>query len=208
MLHFSTVEPDTLSILRRLMRLPELNSFCLVGGTALSLKYGHRKSIDLDLFCHQKFDIKSIETVLEKEFGSDFVYERQKIKWAVFCKIKDIKIDIAHYPHEPIAPFETFDGIRMYSTKDIAAMKINAILGRGAKKDFWDLAELLGEFSLEDIIQFHKLKYPSQMLLISVPNAIIYFDDADESPEPISFKGQTWEKIKKSIRLSVRKFLS
>jgi predicted nucleotidyltransferase component of viral defense system len=190
------------------MSLPELNSFCLVGGTALSLKYGHRKSIDLDLFSNEKFDIKAIEKALEKEFGNDVVYEHQNIKWAVFCKIKNVKIDIVHYPHEPIAPFEISDSIKMYSTKDIAAMKINAILGRGAKKDFWDLVELLKEFSLKEILEFHKLKFPSQMLLISIPQAIIYFVDAEESEDPISLKGQTWKGIKKTLQLKVREFLS
>src|SRR5665213_2606029 len=112
MLHFTTVEPDTLSVLKRLMSLPELNSFSLVSGTALSLKYGHRKSIDLDLFSNEKFEIKKIEKILEKEFGKDFVYEHQNIKWAVFCKIKNIKIDIVHYPHETISPIEIIEDVR------------------------------------------------------------------------------------------------
>jgi hypothetical protein len=32
------------------MEIPELHPFNLVGGTALALKYGHRVSVDLDLF--------------------------------------------------------------------------------------------------------------------------------------------------------------
>ncbi|CAN5425862.1 hypothetical protein BH09BAC5_BH09BAC5_02350 [soil metagenome] len=190
------------------MRLPELNSFCLVGGTALSLKYGHRKSIDLDLFCQEEFDINSIETVLEKEFGNDFIYEHQNIKWAIFCKIKNIKIDLIYYPHKTIAPVEIIDDIRMYSSQDIVSMKINAILGRCAKKYFWDLVELLNVFELKEVLQFHKTKFPSQMLMISIPQAFTYFDDAEESEDPISLKGQTWETIKKTIQLKVRAFLS
>ncbi|MDI9563591.1 MAG: nucleotidyl transferase AbiEii/AbiGii toxin family protein [Bacteroidota bacterium] len=38
------------------MKVPALKPFSLVGGTALSLRYGHRGSMDLDLFWHQKFD--------------------------------------------------------------------------------------------------------------------------------------------------------
>lgn len=49
MLHLETVDARTLSVLRRLMKITELESFYLVGGTALALKYGHRISIDLDL---------------------------------------------------------------------------------------------------------------------------------------------------------------
>ena len=50
MLHIATVEPHTLGLLNRLMRETPLAEFNLVGGTALSLQIGHRKSIDLDLF--------------------------------------------------------------------------------------------------------------------------------------------------------------
>jgi predicted nucleotidyltransferase component of viral defense system len=48
MLFTSTVEPNTLSILKQLMSIKALDNFYLVGGTCLSLRYGHRTSIDLD----------------------------------------------------------------------------------------------------------------------------------------------------------------
>jgi predicted nucleotidyltransferase component of viral defense system len=101
----------------------------------------------------------------------------------------------------------TEDTIRMYSTKDIAAMKIQAILGRGRKKDFWDLAELLKHYTLEQIIDFYSAKFPSQQLLISVPQAITYFADAEESENPVSLKGQTWETVKKIIQQKVNDYL-
>jgi hypothetical protein len=55
--------------------MPSLKLFSLVGGTALSLKYGHRSSIDLDMFLHEKFDVTSIETELKMIFGKEFSYE-------------------------------------------------------------------------------------------------------------------------------------
>ena len=50
MLQYSTVEPHTLDVLSGLMNMPELKDFYLVGGTALALYYGHRRSVDIDLF--------------------------------------------------------------------------------------------------------------------------------------------------------------
>lgn len=50
MLQTQTVEPRTLELLRMLQREPLMSSFNLVGGTALALRIGHRKSIDLDYF--------------------------------------------------------------------------------------------------------------------------------------------------------------
>ena len=46
------------------------------------------------------------------------------------------------------------------------------------------------------------------MLAISIPNAITYFIDADETEEPVSFKNQTWAGVKKGIQQAVREYLS
>lgn len=207
MLHIQTVEPRTLSLLKKLMTIPSLQPFSLVGGTALSLRYGHRSSVDLDLFFHEKFDYKSIENELMLEFGSDFEYESGHKNFGIFCYIQKIKVDIIYFPHLPIAAIDEEDKIRMYSSADISAMKIQAILGRAKKKDFWDLHELLQHYPLQQLIDWHKQKYPSQMLAISIPNAISYFAEAEESETPVSFKNQTWERIKKGISEAVSDYL-
>ena len=208
MLHTETVEPRTFSLLKRLMTLSSLHPFSLVGGTAMSLRYGHRSSIDLDLFYHEKFDHKIIEDELRQVFGNDFGYESGHKQFGIFCYIEKVKVDIVYFPHLPISTIELEDGIRLYSNVDIGAMKIQAILGRGRKKDFWDLYELLQHYPLEQLISWHKQKYPSQMLAISIPNAITYFVDAEESEEPQSFKNQNWEGVKKGIQKAVRDYLS
>jgi len=208
MLHQSTVEPRTFSLLKHLLDLKELENFALVGGTALSLKFGHRISVDLDLFSQQKLDITLINELLKTIYGTDFSNENPNLKFAIFCFINEVKIDFVHYPHQLLKPIETIEGIRMYSNEDIAAMKINAILGRGAKKDFYDLAELLKHFRLKDIIDFHRKKFPDNTILISIPNAITYFEDAEASPDPVSLNGKTWEEVKKELQKHVRDFLS
>jgi len=208
MLHFETVEPGTLSLLKKLQALPELKNFSLVGGTALSLKFGHRISVDLDLFGNSELDKENVIDVLEKNFGKDFTYTINRLDWAIFCYIQNIKIDIIRYNHPIIAPTVTIEGINMYSTEDIIAMKFNAILGRGKKKDFWDIYELLHHFTLQQMIDFHFAKFPKQMLAITIPEALCYFTDADDSEDPISLKGQTWDHVKSFIHEKVRNYLS
>ncbi len=207
MLHTQTVEPGTFSLLKKLMALPTLNPFSLVGGTALALRYGHRSSVDIDLFCHEIFDNSQIIDALETSFQQRFAYKQQHTKFGIFCFIDSIKVDIVHFPHQLIAPIEEKDKIRFYSSADIAAMKIQAIFGRAQKKDFWDLYELLRHYSLQQLIEWHKQKYPSQMLAISIPHAITYFVDAEESDAPVSYKKQTWELVKKGISRAVSDYL-
>jgi hypothetical protein len=207
MLHTEAVEPGTFSLLRRLMALPSLNTFSLVGGTALALRYGHRSSVDLDLFCHEKFDHLPIVEELGVTFEDRFEYKQQNTQFGIFCFIENVKVDIVYFPHLPITPIESFSHIRMYSSADIAAMKIQAVLGRGKKKDFWDLYELFKHYSLQQVMGWHKQKYPSQMLAISIPHAITYFVDAEESETPVSYKNQTWEGVKKGISKVVSDYL-
>lgn len=207
MLQVETVEPNTFSVLKQLMEMPELKGFSLVGGTALSLLYGHRMSVDLDLFSNKLFENEIIIGSLEKKFKDSFVNRSTSPRFGIFCFVDAVKIDIIHHPHTLIRPAKNIDGIRMFSTEDIIAMKVQAILGRGKKKDFWDIAELLQHFSIADFIQFHKEKYATQNLLITVPHAITYFLDAEESEDPISLKNQTWEKVKAFINKKVSDYL-
>jgi len=189
------------------MTIPELADFSLVGGTALSLRYGHRKSVDLDLFASSEFDVNKVIAALERTFPAIYRHISTN-SIGIFGYIENVKIDLVKYHFHPvIAPVIVEDDIRFLSNEDIMAMKINAILRRGVKKDFWDIAELLEHYTMDELIDNYIKKYPNQMLLISIPRALIYFDDADNSDEPISFKGQTWEKIKDIIKEKVREFL-
>lgn len=206
MLHYSTVEPRTLEILRTLMGLPALSNFYLAGGTALSLYYGHRLSIDLDLFSQSDFKTDVLAKELEVIFPS-FSYALNTA--GIFGFIGNVKVDfVKHYYFDLISPIQSVEGIRLYGEPDIAAMKIAAILKRGVKKDFWDIAEMLQKFSLAELISFYEEKYPSQQLLISVPQALIYFDDAEESVAPVSLTSQDWESVKQVIREKVREYLT
>jgi predicted nucleotidyltransferase component of viral defense system len=190
-----------------MMKIPELKGFSLVGGTALSLLYGHRISVDLDLFSHEKFENTIVSEALAREFGADFIVEEKPPHFGIFCYIQDIKVDIIRHPHPIIRPINTIDKIRFFSTEDIIAMKVQAILGRGKKKDFWDIAELLKHYTVADFVKFHKEKYSTQNLMITVPQAITYFGDAEESENPVSLKGQTWNSVQKEIKKKVSEYL-
>ena len=69
MLQTATVAPGTLELLRRLQAEPLLGNARLVGGTALSLQIGHRKSDDLDLFSVNPFDGQAVQELLISRYG-------------------------------------------------------------------------------------------------------------------------------------------
>jgi hypothetical protein len=145
---------------------------------------------------------------LRTKYADRFIIENTQAKWGIFCYIDNIKIDIVQYPHSLIDQIELRESIRFYHDRDLMAMKIQAILGRGKKKDFWDIAELLEQYSVQEMIDCHKAKYPSQLLGISIPQALTYFVDADESEEPQTIKPITWYEIKSNITSKVREYLA
>lgn len=207
MLYTQTVEPNTFSLLEEIIQFPEFKDFALVGGTALSLLFGHRKSEDLDLFSTAPFENDVIIKALIKKYNNGFDNRSTNPRFGIFCFIDRVKVDIVCHPHPLIRPTIIKDGIRMFSVEDIMAMKVQAVLGRGKKKDFWDIAELLKHYTMTDFIRCHEEKYKNQNLLITVPQAISYFNDAEESEDPISLKQQTWDSVKKFITKKVSEYL-
>jgi hypothetical protein len=190
------------------MRLEVLKDFSLVGGTGLSLRFGHRKSVDLDLFSTKQFDNLVLLEELRKE-GISFQETFSSSKLGIFGFIEGIKVDLVrHHYFSLIDEIQEVDGIRIFSDKDIIAMKISAVLRRAVKKDFWDIAELLKHYSLENFISFYETKYPNEQVLISIPRAITYFEDAENSPEPYCMQKLSWEDVKQTIREAVREYLS
>ncbi len=195
MLQTHTVVPDLLELLKKIMSEKLFSDFYLVGGTSLSLQMGHRNSIDIDLFGNSEINF---DLFIEKlsEYGE--VKVAQSTKNILITKINDVKVDFVNYKYPLLTDCLYTDNIRMLSTKDIAAMKLNAIAGRGSKKDFIDLYFLLNEFSLKDILSFYEEKF-SDGSVFMVQKSLTYFDDADLQQQPKIFLDFNWETCKQKI---------
>ena len=202
MLSYKTVEPHTLELLRGLSTEPVLSSARLVGGTALALQYGHRSSIDLDFFGTVVADAEQVKDVLRKYGTLEIIKETKAIK---LYRLDGVKVDIVHYQYPWIDDAVTTDGLSLASPRDIAAMKVNAIEGRGTKKDFIDLYFLLKHYTLEEILEFYKEKYPEHSIFRALMS-MSYFEDADEQFMPIMFVSVTWEEMRETILEKVRNY--
>lgn len=201
MLHLETIEPNTLELLRRLQSLSIFEHSRLVGGTALALQLGHRKSIDLDMFGTIDASPEDIQEAC-KEVGELEISKTSKninIYW-----VDGIKVDCVNYPYEWLDDCLVIDGVRLASVNDIAAMKISAIINRGTKKDFIDIHFLLQKMSLNHILDLYDQKYPDGSRFIAI-KSLTYFEDAEDDPMPFMFNDITWDNVKESIITEVRK---
>ncbi|WP_250631053.1 nucleotidyl transferase AbiEii/AbiGii toxin family protein [Rhodoflexus caldus] len=201
MLHYATIRPETLGLLKAIMEIPELSDFYLAGGTALALQEGHRMSYDLDFFGNCPFTADEIIDLLSPIISVQILQQSKNI---LILDAQGIKVDFVNYRYSLItAPLLT-DNIRLLAKPDIGAMKLAAIAGRGRKRDFTDIFFLLRTYSLDELITFYNQKYPdgSEMM---VARSLSYFDDADTDEDLILLQQVTWEAVKQEILSQVKK---
>ena len=196
MLHYETVDEGTLGLLKQLQSLSILSEMRLVGGTSLALQIGHRKSIDIDLFGNLSAEYENLIDEL-KTIGEVVPLKNSKNIHSLL--INNIKVDIVNYEYEWLTNKITTENIQLATIEDIAAMKLNAIIGRGSKKDFIDLFFILKNYSLATIMEFYTKKYNDGSAFL-VLKSLTYFEDADMEEMPFMFNNIDWQTIKGNIK--------
>lgn len=203
MLHYETITSGTLELLRKLRALPLLKDTRLVGGTALALQLGHRKSVDIDLF--GQIHVETFELNYELSRIAAVTSIKQSPNIHIYL-IEGIKVDIVNYPYPWIEDVVREDDLRIAGIKDIAAMKIAAITGRGSKKDFVDIYFLLQQFSLAELIEFYLKKYSDGSEFMAL-KSLTYFEDAESDPSPEMLIDIEWDDVKRAITTACKKYL-
>ncbi len=199
MLYYKTVEPATLGILKKIRSSEIFSDLRLVGGTALALQIGHRKSIDLDFFGIIEYENSEITIELEQLGNVNVIKNSKSINTYI---IDNVKVDIVNYPYRWLEEANTEDNLLLARLKDIAAMKLAAITGRGTKKDFIDVYFLLQHFTLNEMLSFYEQKFPAGSTFL-VLKSLMYFVDAYESELPEMLKPVNWDKVKAFIENAV-----
>lgn len=202
MLSYQTVEPHTLELLRQLMEAPLLRQTRLVGGTALALQYGHRSSVDLDLFGTVEATTEDLSQALS-QMGSVTLFGQSKMIKGF--AVDGVRIDIVNYAYPWLEAAVVEDGLRLASPVDIAAMKIYAIENRGSRKDFIDMYLLLKHYSLDEILSFYKRKYPEHSEFVAL-RSLTYFEDAESFAMPKMYTDLNWGELKHTIITAVQQY--
>ena len=197
MLHKETVETSTLELLKSLQSEPLLASFNLVGGTSLALRLGHRKSVDLDLFSKEDFDLQEVKELLVNKYDFKVGFEKGKTLKGFIGKVM---VDLIRYNYPHISPIEVEEGIRLESLPDIVAMKLSSICDNGSRiKDFIDIAHLSNLYSFSEMLDFYTQKFPSSNPIVPT-KSLIYFDDINFEKSVIMMQGKfDWNVIAKRL---------
>jgi hypothetical protein len=169
----------------------------LAGGSALALHLDHRQSYDLDLYTRKEFNVEQVV-----EFWSSKIPHAifNATGWqTIYGKFGDTDISIFFYSYPLLEKTTQFEGVEVASVADIAAMKVEAISGRGKKRDFFDLYTICQkmQWTLLQVMELNVKKYGEKKdTLAHNLKSLTFFDDADLDTERISLEAKEWKKVK------------
>lgn len=162
--------------------------FCLVGGTAVALHIGHRRSIDFDLFAEKSFDNVQIRKKIIQSVKIERVFINEKDEYTIIAG--GVKITFLRYDFK-IDFKEKFKAIiRLPDLLTLAAMKAYALGQRAKWKDYIDLYFIMKKYrGIVSIIKKAKEIFSSEFNEKMFRAQLIYFRDIDYSESVIYMKG-------------------
>ena len=152
--------------------------YYLVGGTAIALHIGHRRSVDFDMFKPTELNHKRN---LDRIVASGLEYQvTRRVFEQMNLIVGDVKLTFFQYPF-PVVPEDTFGNVfRMPSLLSLAAMKADALGRRSKWKDYVDLYFLLTRYlKLREIADKANQIFGDLFSEKLLRAQLSYFDDID-----------------------------
>lgn len=197
-------QKSTLALLERASISP---GFYLAGGTALALLLGHRRSVDLDFFSRDPFENETLMSRLQ-EVGEIRVERNEPGTFR--GQLAGVQVSFIRYEYPLLdVPIKPEFGPRVAGIRDIASMKLSAIMGRGSRRDFVDLYAVCRHgHSLEEVYGWFQHKYRGISYdRYHLAKSLVYFVDAEKELMPVMLWPCRWEEVRQFfIRESQRAF--
>ena len=172
----------------------------LAGGTSLSLQRGYRVSVDFVFFTPDSFNAwQTADSLRESGYS---LQENSLSDGTCDVLLDSVQVSLFRYRYPMLKTVHTsseYPLLRLASIEDIAAMKLIAIGQRGARKDFYDLYEIIQDehYSASDLVRLVKIKYQSVHSLAHIGMGLSYFEDAEQQVLGKVFREEDWGKMKK-----------
>jgi len=195
-LFWNTVSGEMRTILVRFFQSQMAEHFYLAGGTALALQIGHRQSADLDLFS-PTLDIPTSRKQLEAALAPGG-YTLADSAWGnLVYLVQGVRIGFYGYGFPLVRPLVEVEEARLASIEDIALMKLDALLSRAARKDFYDLYFICKNIPLQQIFQKAPQKYTSiRDFEAQTVKRLVYFESAENDSDPVLLRPVAWQTVK------------
>lgn len=209
-MHEETLTPEGLRLADYFSSCSFISQFHLVGGTALSLQLGHRKSDDLDFFTLQDFDPQD----WSKEVNAiPLPYKLNYANNLLDIDAGPTNVTFLYFGYPPLTPLLGWRGLNVMSAEDIGLFKLLAVIGRNRKKDIVDLYFIDKEvMPLREIVQLFSEKYHKSEVNMLRQIEELFNDEAIErSDMPIVLKEFDWQEgyaeVKSRLTQAIRELI-
>lgn len=182
-MHNEILEKEQVELLPYLKNFQR--TFYLVGGTAIALHLGHRRSIDFDLFTTSNLIKHRIKSKLNLiPFKQIPIFEDTD---QLHLNINNVKLTFFNFPYNINHPVKVDSFITMPGLLSLASMKAYALGRRSKWKDYVDLYFILKDhFSIKEISREAEINFPSQFSEKLFREQLAFHKDLDYS-EQIEF---------------------
>jgi predicted nucleotidyltransferase component of viral defense system len=195
--HVETIGSAMLAILQCVGRQPFAPRFYLAGGTALALQMGHRTSVDLDFFSEQdelrdesRAEIVSAMASLNPGVITDHV-------GSLLFSVQGISTGFFGYGYSLVGQSVEFEGVMLASLIDIGMMKLDALISRASRKDFYDLYFIAQSNPIDSLLELGRAKYPfARDFELQAVESLTFFENADTDFQPNLLIPVEWETVK------------
>jgi hypothetical protein len=198
--HSEGLHSNQVEVLRLMGPFMQERGFYLGGGTALSIYFGHRSSVDLDWFTSNPIDDVLLLAQDLRKNHLEFILQ-QSGPGTLHGSIAGMRVSLFEFRY-PLLQSSILWGetnTPLASLEDLACMKLSAIAQRGARKDFCDIYALGNhQFHLKAMLDFYTHKF--NLDISPVLYGLVYYDDAENERMPEMLWKITWAEIKKAIR--------
>ena len=198
-MYWNIFDKDRYDLLKKISEGVSIDDYYMIGGTALSLQLGLRESYDFDFCVKSQFNNEILLSEL-KNIGNVEVLQNQKGTCDVL--LNGVQVSFFYYTNKVIKDFvkaEEMPKLKIASVLDISVMKIVAIGGRGAKKDFFDLYNIIEKcnITIDELVEGLIQKCGDNVNYVNIIMGLSYFEDAEDEILPNTFTDYNWENIKK-----------
>jgi hypothetical protein len=191
-----TITPGMRRLLSCLGEQDFLRRFYLAGGTALALQLGHRRSVDLDFFSESDEVHGQTRQEIISTLGKLNGQVIENVDGNLLLLVDEIHVGFYSYGYPLLEPTLEFDNVRLASLLDIGLMKLDALVGRGSRKDFYDLYFICQQIPLVNILTAGERKYPMMrdFALMSV-ESFLQFEIANRDFQPEILADLPWDSV-------------
>lgn len=196
--HWETVSPPMRALLSQIGQCEFASRFYLAGETALALQIGHRRSVDLDFFSATDLVQPKTHQEILRQLG---VLHPQIIEQAFgnfVVMIDNIAVGFFSYGYPLVGQSVQVENVRLASRQDIGLMKLDSLISRGSRKDFYDVYFITQDISLNQLLELGQVKYSTfRDFSMLVFKNMVLFDNADSDLQPELLMSVEWDVVKR-----------